>query len=129
MIAGPLFLMILPLALAPVVYLLRRWALLAASLASATALIVASLCLGLSFDQPVSVLSWEVALGEPMVVLGREFALELAGGFTLGFVCLIATGARTKGKAIRNRGPAIIPAPPPVSIQLSKMRDRQWLER
>lgn len=91
MIAGPLFLMVLPLALAPVVYLLRRWALLAASLASATALIMASLCLGLPLDQPVSVLGWEVALAEPMMVLGREFALELAGGFTLGSVCLIAT--------------------------------------
>jgi formate hydrogenlyase subunit 3/multisubunit Na+/H+ antiporter MnhD subunit len=91
MIAGPLFLMVLPLALAPVVYLLRRWVLLAASLASATALIVASLCLGLPLDRPVSVFGLEVALGQPMVVLGREFALELAGGFTLGFVCLIAT--------------------------------------
>ncbi len=90
MMAGPLFLMVLPLALAPVVYLLRRWRLLAASLASAAALILASLCLGLPLDRPVSVLGLEVALGEPMVVLGREFALELAGGFTLGFICLIA---------------------------------------
>ncbi len=90
MIAGPLFLIVLPLALAPVVYLLRRWRLLAASLALATALIMASLCLGLSLDQSVSVLGWEVALGEPMMVLGREFALELAGSLTLGFICLIA---------------------------------------
>ncbi len=93
MIAGPLFLIILPLILAPVVYLLRRWALLAAALASATALIMASLCLGLPFDRPASVLGWEVALGEPMVVLGREFALELAGSLTLGFICLIAATA------------------------------------
>ena len=91
MIAGPLFLLALPLALVPVVYLLRRWRLLAASLASATALVMASLCLGLTFDRPVYVLGWEVALGEPMVVLGREFALDLAGGLTLGFICLIAT--------------------------------------
>lgn len=90
MIAGPLFLIILPLALAPVVYLLRRRRLLAVSLASATALILASLFLALPFDRPVSMLGWEVALGEPMMVLGREFALELAGGFTLGFICLIA---------------------------------------
>ena len=88
--AGPLFLIVLPLALAPVVYLLRRWALLAASLASATALVIARLCLSLPLDRPVSVLGWEVALGEPMVVLGREFALELAGCATLGFIYLIA---------------------------------------
>jgi len=91
MIAGPLFLIVLPLVLAPVVYLLRRWALLAASLASATALVMASLCLRLPLDRPVSVFGWEVALAEPMMVLGREFALELAGGFTLGFICLVAT--------------------------------------
>ena len=93
MIAAPLLLIGLPLVLAPVVYLLRRWALLAASLASAAALIMASLCLGLSLDRPISVLGLEVALSEPMMVLGREFALELAGGFTLGFVCLIAASA------------------------------------
>jgi len=91
MIVGPLFLIVLPWILAPVVYLLRRWRLLAASLASAAALIMARLCLGLPFDRPVSALGWEVVLGEPMMVLGREFALELAGGFTLGFICLIAT--------------------------------------
>jgi len=88
---GPLFLIVLPLALVPVVYLLRRWRLLAAFLASATALVMAGLCLGLPLDRPASVLGLEVVLGEPMMVLGREFALELAGGFTLGFICLIAT--------------------------------------
>ncbi len=93
MIPGPLFLMILPLALAPVVYLLRRWTLLAASLASAAVLIVASLYLGWTLDRPVSVLGLEVALSQPMVVLGREFALEPAGGFTLGFICLMAATA------------------------------------
>ncbi len=93
MIAGPLFLIVLPLVLAPVVFLLRRWALLAASLASATALIMASLCWHLPLDRSVSVFGLEVALGQPMTVLGREFALELAGSFTLGFIYLIATVA------------------------------------
>ena len=90
MIAGPLFLIVLPLALAPVVFLLRRWRLLAASLASAATLVMASLCLGPTFDRPVWVLGREVALGQPMMVLGREFALGLVGGFTLGFIYLIA---------------------------------------
>lgn len=93
MIAGPLFLIALPLALAPVVFVLRRWALLAASLASATALVMAGLCLWLSLARPVSVLGWKVVLGEPMMVLGREFALELAGCSTLGFIYLIAAVA------------------------------------
>lgn len=99
MLAGPLFLIVLPLTLAPVVYLLRRWALLAASLASATALVMASLCWRLPLDRPLSVpgptsvLGWKVALGEPMMVLGREFALELAGCSTLGFIYLMAAVA------------------------------------
>jgi len=99
MLAGPLFLIVLPLTLAPVVYLLRRWALLAASLASATTLVMASLCWRLPLDRPLSVpgltsvLGWKVALGEPMMVLGREFALELAGCSTLGFIYLMAAVA------------------------------------
>jgi multicomponent Na+:H+ antiporter subunit D len=88
MIAGPLFLILLPLIVAPLVFVLRRWTLLAAFLASATALVMASLCLGLPLDRPVSVLGWKVALGEPMMVLGREFALGLAGSLALGFVWL-----------------------------------------
>jgi len=91
MIAGPLFLLVLPLTLAPVVYLLRRWRLPAAFLASATTLTMAGLCLGLPLDRPVSAFGWKVALGEPMMVLGREFALELGGGLTLGFIYLIAS--------------------------------------
>jgi hypothetical protein len=90
MMVDPLFLIVLAWILAPVVYLLRRWRLLAASLASATALIMAGLYLGLTLDRPISVLGWEVALGQPMAVLGREFALQLAGCATLGFICLIA---------------------------------------
>jgi len=93
MLTGPLFLIVLPLAVAAVVYLLRRWALIAASLASATVFVMASLCLRLPLDRSVSVLGWEVALGEPMMVLGREFALEPAGCSTLGFIYLIAVVA------------------------------------
>ncbi|MGA9351685.1 MAG: proton-conducting transporter membrane subunit [Anaerolineae bacterium] len=99
MLTGPLFLIVLPLALAAVVYLLRRWALIAASLASATVFVMASLCLRLPLDRSVSVpgltwlLGWKVALGEPMMVLGREFALEPAGCSTLGFIYLIAVVA------------------------------------
>jgi formate hydrogenlyase subunit 3/multisubunit Na+/H+ antiporter MnhD subunit len=54
---------------------------------------MASLCLGLPLDRPVSVLGWEIALGQPMMVLGREFALEFAGSVTLGFIYLTATVA------------------------------------
>jgi len=90
MLTGPLFLIVLPLALAAVVFVLRRWALIAASLALATALVMASFCLLLSLGRPASVFGWEVALGQPMTVLGRDFALEPAGCSALGFIYLIA---------------------------------------
>ena len=90
MIAGPLFLIMLPLIVAPLVFVLRRWAPLTALLASATALVMASLCLGLPLDRPISVLGWQVALGQPMRVLGREFALGLAASLAMSFVWLMA---------------------------------------
>ncbi len=90
MMAGPLLLILLPLASAPIVFLLRRWTPLAALLASATALAMAGLCLGLPLNRPISVLGWQVALGQPMTVLGREFALGVANSLALGFLWLIA---------------------------------------
>jgi len=90
MIAGPLFLILLPLASAPIVFVLRRWTLPAAFLAAATAVVMAGLCLGLPLDQPAGVLGLEVALGQPIMVLGREFALGLAASLALGFLWLIA---------------------------------------
>lgn len=93
MITGPPLLILLPLAFASVILLLRRWTPLAALLASATALAMAGLCLGLPLNRPISVLGWQVALGQPMMVLGREFALGIANSLALGFLWLIAAVA------------------------------------
>ncbi len=93
MITGPPLLILLPLAFASVILLLRRWTPLAALLASATALAMAGLCLGLPLNRPISVLGWQVALGQPMTVLGREFALGVANSLALGFLWLIAAVA------------------------------------
>jgi formate hydrogenlyase subunit 3/multisubunit Na+/H+ antiporter MnhD subunit len=93
MTPGPLFLIALPLALAPVVFVLRRLTLPAAFLASATAFVMAGLCLRPPLHQPVSVFGWGVALSQPVTVLGREFSLELADCYTVGFICLIAAVA------------------------------------
>lgn len=91
MIAGPLILIALPLAAAPLVYLLRRWPWAEALLASATALGMAGLCLFLPFDRPVSImLGRGIALGEPVSVLGRELALNPAGCLLLALLYLMA---------------------------------------
>ena len=71
MMAGPLPLIILPLAMAPIVYFLRRWPMAASLSASVTALVTAGLCLRLPLDDPVYVLGRELALDHPsrMVVV------------------------------------------------------------
>jgi formate hydrogenlyase subunit 3/multisubunit Na+/H+ antiporter MnhD subunit len=71
MMAGPLPLIILPLAMALIVYFLRRWPIAASLSASVTALVTAGLCLRLPLDDPVYVLGRELVLDHPsqMVVV------------------------------------------------------------
>jgi len=71
MMAGPLPLIIPPLAMAPIVYFLRRWPTAASLSASVTALVTAGLCLRLPLDDPAYVLGRELALDHPsrMVVV------------------------------------------------------------
>ena len=91
MIAGPVLLIALPLAAAPLVYLLRRWPWAEACLASAIALGMAGLCLFLPLDRPVSILLGRgIALGEPVSVLGRELALNPADCLLLALLYLMA---------------------------------------
>jgi formate hydrogenlyase subunit 3/multisubunit Na+/H+ antiporter MnhD subunit len=65
MMAGPLPLIILPLAMAPIVYFLRRWPIVASLSASVTALVTAGLCLRLPLNDPAYVLGRELALNHP----------------------------------------------------------------
>ncbi|MDH4135547.1 MAG: hypothetical protein OEW09_02365, partial [Anaerolineae bacterium] len=77
MAAGPLLLIILPLAMAPVVYFLRRWPIAASLSASATAMVTAGLCLRLPLDDPV-------------YVLGREFVLDHPSQMVVVFILVTA---------------------------------------
>ncbi len=90
MIAGPLLLIGLPLIAAAVIYPLRRWSLLTATMASATSLLLGLVCLRLPLDAPSTVWRWTVQLGQPVVVLGRELALQPAGASVLGFTFLLS---------------------------------------
>jgi formate hydrogenlyase subunit 3/multisubunit Na+/H+ antiporter MnhD subunit len=71
LMAGPLPLIILPLAMAPIVYFLQRWPTAASLSASVTALVTAGLCLHLPLNDPTYVLGRELVLDHPsqMVVV------------------------------------------------------------
>jgi formate hydrogenlyase subunit 3/multisubunit Na+/H+ antiporter MnhD subunit len=90
-IPGPIILLAFPLAASIVVYLIRRWAFLAAFLSAATTASLAFLCLRLPLDRAAFVLGQEVAFGRPIVIVGRTLVLDLAGQAWLAFVFVLAT--------------------------------------
>jgi formate hydrogenlyase subunit 3/multisubunit Na+/H+ antiporter MnhD subunit len=92
MIAGPLLLITLPLLAAPLIWLLRRWATIAALLSAGFSLLMALLAWRLPLDEPVPLWGREVALGEPVHVLGRELVLSQADRLDVAFIFLIAAG-------------------------------------
>lgn len=90
-IPGPILLLVLPLLTAVVTYLVRRWTVLAALLASATTATLAFLCLRLPLDRSAFVLAQEVAFGRPVVILGQTLQLDPVGQLWLAFIFLLAT--------------------------------------
>ncbi len=93
MIAGPLLLLILPLAMAGIVYIVLRWSSLAALLSFGTALALGVAVVTLPLDQPVQVGEGrQIALGETVVFFGRELALEQADRMAMAFLFLTAAG-------------------------------------
>ncbi|MEA3459247.1 MAG: proton-conducting transporter membrane subunit [Chloroflexota bacterium] len=91
MIAGPLFLIGFPLAMVPIVYLLRRWETVAALLSAATTAIVAWVCIRLPLDRPAWMWGHVIDLSRTVQVLGRELALLRTGRLTIAFVFGVAT--------------------------------------
>lgn len=85
-IPGPIILLVVPLVAAAAAYLVRRWSLLAALIASVSAAAIAALCVSLPLDQSAFVLEQEVAFGRPVVVLGQTLVLDPAGQLWLAFV-------------------------------------------
>ncbi|RLC86682.1 MAG: hypothetical protein DRI79_09695, partial [Chloroflexi bacterium] len=93
MIAGPLLLLIIPLAMAGIVYILLRWASLSALLAIGTALALGVAVVALPLDQPVRF--WgdrQIAMGEPVTFFGRELVLEQADRVAMAFMFFTAAG-------------------------------------
>lgn len=93
MIPGPLLLIGLPLITTPVVYLVRRWTLIASALAAGTSLALGLACLRLPLDEPGTFLGQSVLLGQSVDVLGRELILQPAGALALGFIFMLGAVA------------------------------------
>jgi len=93
MIAGPLLLLIIPLAMAGIVYILLRWMSVSALLAVGTALALGIAVITLPMDQPVHV--WggrQIAMGEVVTFFGRELVLEQSDRIAMAFLFLTAAG-------------------------------------
>ncbi len=93
MIAGPLLLLLLPLAMAGIVYILLRWTTLSALLAVGTALVLGLAVMTLPLDQPSTL--WgnhQIAMGESVTFLGRELVLEQADRLAMAFMFFSAAG-------------------------------------
>ena len=86
LLPGPVLLVGLPLLAAGITYFVRRWAILAASIAAATAGVLAFLCLRLPLDRSALVLGQGIALGHPVVVMGQTLQLHTAGQLWLAFI-------------------------------------------
>jgi len=92
-IAGPLLLLILPLAVAGIVYILLRWTSLPALLAVGTSLALGWAVVTLPMDQPVHV--WggrQIAMGEAVTFFGRELVLEQADRMAMAFMFFASAG-------------------------------------
>ncbi len=94
MISGALLLLVLPLAVAGIVYiLLRRLSTLAAWLAVGTALALGFAAVTLPLDQPVQ--AWggrQIAMGEAVTFLGRELVFEPSDRMAMAFLFFASAG-------------------------------------
>jgi formate hydrogenlyase subunit 3/multisubunit Na+/H+ antiporter MnhD subunit len=92
MITGPLLLISLPFLVAPLIWLLRRWATMAALLSAGISLMLALMAWYLPLDKPVQLWGREVAMGETVSVLGREMVLTQVDRLGLVLIFLVASG-------------------------------------
>jgi formate hydrogenlyase subunit 3/multisubunit Na+/H+ antiporter MnhD subunit len=92
-IAGPLLLLILPMAMAGIVYILLRWTSVSALLAVGTALVLGFAVVTLPLDQPVRF--WggrQIAMGEAVTFFGRELVLGQADREAMAFLFFASAG-------------------------------------
>jgi multicomponent Na+:H+ antiporter subunit D len=90
MVPGPLLLIAIPLLFSPVIWILRRWATIAALLSAGTSLFLAWLAWRFPVGRPLQVLGREFALGDTLSVFGREFVVSQADRLDLIMISLLA---------------------------------------
>ncbi len=95
MIAGLLLFLVLPLALAGVVYTLRRWATLTALLSVSTALALGIAIVVLPLGRTVELWGRQIVMGGTVSLLGRELVLEEVDRIAIAFLYLTAAGIFT----------------------------------
>jgi formate hydrogenlyase subunit 3/multisubunit Na+/H+ antiporter MnhD subunit len=95
-IAGSLLLLVLPLAMAGIVYIVSRWQSLAALLSTGTALVLGFATITLPLDQPVRLFpfggDYQVVMGEAITIFGRELVLEQSGLTAMAFLFFTSAG-------------------------------------
>jgi formate hydrogenlyase subunit 3/multisubunit Na+/H+ antiporter MnhD subunit len=93
-ISGALLLLVLPLAMAGIVYILLLWlSTLAAWLAVGTSLALGFAAITLPLDQPVQ--AWggrQIAMGEAVTFLGRELVFEQSDRMAMAFLFFTSAG-------------------------------------
>jgi formate hydrogenlyase subunit 3/multisubunit Na+/H+ antiporter MnhD subunit len=94
-IAGLLLFLVLPLALAGIVYALRRWATLSALLSIGTALALGIVIVLLPLGRTVELWGREIVMGGTVSLLGRELVLEEVDRIAIAFLYLTAAGIFT----------------------------------
>lgn len=91
-LAGPIVLIGVPLAVAVVLQVLRRWTLLTASLAVATSVAGGLLVAMTPLTGTLTVSNFTIALGEPFSILGRVLVVEPVDVLPLAFIFFTAAG-------------------------------------
>jgi len=92
MIAGVFALIVLPLVAAGVTFVLRRFQTVTALLAAGVAGALGAGALWLPLDRAIQLGGRQVAMGEPVELLGRQLVLNGADRIGLAFVFLVAGG-------------------------------------
>lgn len=89
---GPVLILGIPIAVAGVLQLLRRWTTLSAWLAAATAGLMGALVAWLPLSETRNLGLFQIAMGRSLFVLGRELVIQPVDGPAIAFLFFTAAG-------------------------------------
>jgi len=91
-IPGPVLILGLPLTMAVLLQLLRRWTTVTAWLAAVTSVVLGTAVISLPLTQTWQLGQWQIRLGAPLWVLGREVVLQPVDRLPVTFLFFTAAG-------------------------------------